>query len=573
MDRVMRLRLWILIFCVVLIVSAGRILAQPETAMTDQEFAKLDAFEAHSLQKADKVFNEKNYRQAGAEYDSFLLEFPKSPATAYALLRKARCLHLDQKRFEAIKEYNEVLDYFPNDVKMAGAALYYIGLANWENSDAEKAMKAWAEMAEDKDYSKHPLAASAIAMLADNLVKQNKWDQAATYYTQVSIDFRDSNPEAANYAIRNVVPYFIRIKPDEPKFRDFYVKVRGIDGSAQAIDGDIAINKIYWTRVIEAIRVNGTFNDLQSDQRDAYYKYWASAFEGKMPDWDEFQINWANYHRVYEKDTAAWVARLDAQFNKYQKPDNYGRVVQFIRAFGPQKDKVQEYFQKLDFAKMTNPDIFNLFTACYETIGDKQMAHAVFAKFRQAEIKQPERSQLVDYCWNHDGELVKDACLSAEDKAWGNYRLLEYYRAAGNIGLGLPQVDQAVAFPAYAKQAMYIKGDFLFLSGKNTEAIAAYQQADNPPTNLFQIAEAYVRMGKLDSAVAQLREVENFFKPQAPEAGIRIAHYYRDAGVKDKYISALRGVLKKYPESGPSSQAHQELEALGVNIGGGVDAD
>ena len=73
--------------------------------------------------------------------------------------------------------------------------------------------------------------------------------------------------------------------------------------------------------------------------------------------------------------------------------------------------------------------------------------------------------------------------------------------------------------------------------------------------------------------MASLREIENFFKDSAPEAGIRVAHYYRDAGQKDKYISSLRGVMKKYPDSGPSSTAHQELEALGVKIGGGVDAE
>jgi hypothetical protein len=32
-------------------------------------------------------------------------------------------------------------------------------------------------------------------------------------------------------------------------------------------------------------------------------------------------------------------------------------------------------------------------------------------------------------------------------------------------------------------------------------------------------------------------------------------------------------VLKKYPKSGESSQAHQRLEEMGLPIGGGVDAE
>jgi hypothetical protein len=47
---------------------------------------------------------------------------------------------------------------------------------------------------------------------------------------------------------------------------------------------------------------------------------------------------------------------------------------------------------------------------------------------------------------------------------------------------------------------------------------------------------------------------------------------YRRADQRDQYIAALRAVLKKYPKSGQSSSAHQELEKLNVRIGGGVDA-
>ena len=81
------------------------------------------------------------------------------------------------------------------------------------------------------------------------------------------------------------------------------------------------------------------------------------------------------------------------------------------------------------------------------------------------------------------------------------------------------------------------------------------------------------KLGKLEPAVSQLREVENFFKDRAPEAALAASYLYRDAGQKEKYVRSLRGVLKKYPKSGESSQAHQRLEEMGLPIGGGVDAD
>ena len=77
----------------------------------------------------------------------------------------------------------------------------------------------------------------------------------------------------------------------------------------------------------------------------------------------------------------------------------------------------------------------------------------------------------------------------------------------------------------------------------------------------------------MTTAIAQLKEVEAFFKDHAPEAAWRIAHLWNKSGKQKMYIASLRGVLKKYPKSGQSSRAHEELEALGIRIGGGVDAN
>ena len=82
----------------------------------------LDPFEQSSLRKADKSFAEKQYRAAAAEYDSFILEFPQSRCLAYILLRTARSTHLDDKRYEAIKKYRQVLDYYPDAAHYAAAA-------------------------------------------------------------------------------------------------------------------------------------------------------------------------------------------------------------------------------------------------------------------------------------------------------------------------------------------------------------------------------------------------------------------------------------------------------------------
>lgn len=539
-----------------------------ETAISADEFKRLDPFEGHVLAKADQAFAKKDYRVAVAAYDAFLLQYPKSVAVPYAILRKGRGLQLDNKRFEAIKVFNEVLDYFPTALPYAGAALYQIGACHWDSGEVEQALKAWTEMAQDKDYRTHPLAAGAIEQLADNLKKQGKLDEANAYYRQVALDFRKTNPESARSAISKVVWHHVRAKPDVVKLREFYEKVGTFDPNPIKPD-----ERNFWQRVRENVRGLGNFPDTEKDQRNRYYQYWTGVMEGKQPDWDDFQIDLADFKRVFEGDVAKWAERLDRQFNQYQKPGDYARVVKWLRLFRESKPKVQEYYAKLDFTKMSGPLITELLRISFDEVRDVAMARSVFDKLRFDQMPDGEKCQLGRYFWSRDEGLTERVAQSITDQDRGRMELLRYYQFRANSSKGLPLAEEMIKNPATAKEAFWIKAELLQKQGRLLEAVVAYQSADNPPQNLWKIVDCYLGLKKRDQALAQLREIENFFKDQAPEAALRIAHLQRDGGERKQYIAGLRGVMKKYPKSGQSSAAHQELERLGVQIGGGVDAD
>jgi tetratricopeptide (TPR) repeat protein len=183
-------------------------------------------------------------------------------------------------------------------------------------------------------------------------------------------------------------------------------------------------------------------------------------------------------------------------------------------------------------------------------------------------------------------ELALRACQGFSDANKGKMAALRYLhwrchphhhhhriRGPEDFKEGLAIAGEMQKVPETAKEAFVLGGNLLQWSGKYEEAIKDYQQADSPPQTLFWTAECLAKLGKLEPAVAQLKEVENFFKDQAPAAALAVAYLYRDAGIKEKYVRSLRGVLKRYPKSGESSQAHQRLEEMGLPIGGGVDAE
>ena len=560
-----------------------------ETTLTPDERSKLDTFEGVTIDKADKVFAGKDYRRSLAEYDAFIVQFPESKAIPYAILQKGRSLQLLDKRFEAIKVYQEVLDFFPDDVKYAAAAQYRIGQSHAESGDVEKAMKAWLALADDADYAKEPLGADALNALADNLIKQGKADEGIKRFEQVAVDFRKSSPDAARGAIGRVVPYYIRTKPDAEKLRAFYVAAKTFEHNPRDAEADVATDGLYWQRVRDNIKAHSEFTDLQKDQRDAFYRYWAGKMQGQMPTDDSFQIDLANYIRASDRDDAAWAQRLDKQFADRQKDGDYARVVRWIGAFAPKKEKVEEYYQKLDFAKMSNADIQNLVYTLLETNRDPDRAKAAFEKLRMAEV--PDDAKMSMFNWFRDRwplpgsrDLALRTCQSFANADAGRMQALRYLhwrchphhghvRMEKDFPEGLALAADMQKVPAHAKESFSLGGNLLQWSGKYEDAIKAYQQADSPPQTLLWTSECLAKLGKLDPAVAQLREVENFFADAAPDAALRAAYLYRDAGIKEKYVRSLRGVLKKFPKSGQSSEAHQRLEEMGLPIGGGVDAE
>ncbi len=543
---------------------------QGEVYLGNEEYKKLDRFEAHALDKADEAYNERDYRRAGAEYETFLREYPRSIAIPYVLLRKARCLHLDDKRHVAIRQYNEVLDYFPNAVEYAAPAIYYQGLAHWENGDEDKAMRTWAKMARDKEYRKHPLAAGAINKLADNLAAKNHLETAVEYFRQVAVDFYGKNHDARNVARAKVTEYYIRTAPSEPKFRAFCADARLLFGGRKVDVEKLAGNRGYWHYVLRLVHRYGRFEDDEAELKTNYYRYWADALDDRLAEDDHFRLAVARLHRLADGDAEAWVRRLEQQFRAGDQKD-YGRIVAWIAAWGTHKEKAAEYYKKLDFARMSNEDIARLVRALFDSVRDPELAANAFRKLDLAKMPDDKKVEFARYLWHRNVELGVELCMSMKDKDRGRHEILTYYHGKRDAEQGLPLADHLIGVPEYAKSALWKKAELLEWSKKHKEAIKVYQQYPDPPSNLWRIASCYEHLGLLERAVAQLREVEGFFKDHSAQAAIRIAHAYRRAKLKDKAIAAYRRVLVKYPDTNESSDAHDTLERMGVKrIRGGV---
>ncbi len=579
--------------------------AIPETNLSSEEWSKLDTFESHILSKANKTFNAKQWRQAYAEYDSFLVEFPRSKAVPFVLFRKGRCKQHDTKLFKAVDDYEEVLDYFPNHIAYAAPALYRIGECHQNKGDILEAMKAWAEMANDEDYSKHPLAALAVNALADNLMKQDKANEAVKYYAQVAIDFKGSNREAADRAAVHVTAHYIRTMQEEA-YREFFNK-RGIRKRKTKQAVPLEQDSEYWRNVIYHVERQGTFEAVQKDLRNKYFSYWIGKLRGKFPDDDWYQMRLINWQRSIDGDSAKWSQSMDRQFVRRFRPGDFGRVIQWMNIYRHHPEKIDAYYRKLDTSKLSvhhkaslieffyrnkmpkrGRTIVNLINYDKLSYDDKKKLVFMFYKLNLKEeariaLGKINYGELSDDSIEAFGNEMGRAKCEPERMIWVWYRMRDQNRAknlhmrychrARDSKGGLPAATALTGVETYAQSAWQCKGDFHKWSKQYKEAISAYRSCDNPPGNLWGIVECLVAMSKYREAVAQLKEIENFFEKERARAAFAVADVYRRANDKAKYIAALRAVLKKYPETGESSQAHQRLEKMGVRMGGAVDAD
>ncbi len=545
-----------------------------EVGLSSDEFKALDTFEAHTLTKADAAYAKGEYPHAYALYEEFLLSFERSGALPYAVLRKARCLHQVDKRFDAIKWYQEVLDYWPGRTAFAAAAKYYIGLCHWQNGDEDPAMKTWAELAEDARYRTHPLAAEAINRLGDYLVRAGQAERAAGYFRQVAVDFRTKNPAASREAMYRVIEHHVRADPDEPALREFYKAMETFYEQPRQVPEDLAADRRYWDTVRHYVRRHGRFDRGQTELRGLYYGYWAKALDGKFPDHDSYQIEVTRFHLLADGDEAAWTKRLDEQFARGQKPGDWGRIVRWIGLFSRHPDKAMAYYEKLDFGRMDNADVEPLVFLCYGSLGKPDLGKNTFDKLKLDRYDDDRKAEMAAAFYQKDEDVVRTLCRSMKDTERGRMELLRFCSATGRYEEGLKLAEDLVGVPRFSTEALQIKAGMHEKQKQWAEALACWRQINQPPATSYRIATCHYEMGQLKQAVSELRQVENYFPDHASQACLKVAMLYEKAGVEQDAIRVFKEVMRKYPDTRESERAHVELEDRGVVvIRGGVDAE
>jgi len=560
---------------------------------------ELGNWEERQLRQADKAYaNEEagkaRWRLSGAAYGAFIEEFPNSIALSYALYRQARSYHRDGLRNKARLVYQDIIDFFGDDVPFATAAAYFKGVSFVQDSDEEKAMQAWSIIAQDEDYRRQNLAGFAIFSLAEHVWKKGKKGKAVDYFKDLVANFRHRNKEASKHAIEKVVDFYTKYDPDEPALRRFFVDALGFDerpvkGKDPLTFEGVAQRHDYWKKVMRQVHEHRRwgFNELQRDELETYSGYWAEQMEGRLPKWDEYQLFRIRLQHTAEGDLAKTVKRIDEQFEVGYKDGDAGRVLEWMEIYAGEhgwdfvrnEEKVEQYFKKLEVDKLGFHHLMEAVKSAYR-INSGAMIEMITSRIRSRldRFGDDDRVRTGRYFWdrNHQKKDLGRAAFDAmEDDERGRYELLRLLAKDDEEELDekLRLADGLETSKRYGGKAMWIKGELLEAEKRWADAIPAFNKAGEGAKSGFKVAHCYMQMNKLGSAINELRRVENLFKREADDACLKQAEYYHAKGKKDERNATLIRCVKQYKGSGGASKAHQWGEDLGLDFHGADKGD
>lgn len=554
---------------IVAFVTAAEAMGE-EVLYPGEDFAKLDTFEAVAVEDADKLFLKKDYRGAYAAYKAYSFEFAKGKALPYVLLRMGRCLHLLDKRNTAIKDYQDVIDYFPDDVPYAAAALYYIGQCHAKNGNEAKSLATWARLVKDKEYVSQPLSGSALASLATAMEQRGDFEEATSYRWRTAVAFRESNEQAATAARNSVIFHYVARAPNQGKLLQFCNEVGGFGWRTPIAQPED--NATYWSHVFNTL----LGARVEAEQKEVACRYWSTQMGDRFAENDSLRVAWFAVQRTHEKDPAKWSERMETQFRL--QPVTLDRVRNWLSHYSRDPKARSAFFAKYGqprVAGLKNEERISLMNHLRHPNGMHEEALAVLRTVRTDGIDDAAIRGLANFAANYEGEetvlryigKIKDPTFAARSRF--DYYYARAHRHGDFQQKALAEVAVLRKAPEHAQEIAWAHATLMQWQGKFDEAIKLYQAANRQPDSTWAVIGCLVSLKRYDQAIKLTRELETIGGDVAANACLKAADIYKTSGDKGKEVQQLQLVLRRYPKSGQSSQAHQRLESYGVKIIGG----
>lgn len=498
------------------------------------DYKQLNQFERAQYNKAAKLYERgeesmirrhrrpdvKAFNAAASEWEKFRVQFPNSSVLPYVVFMQAHSLHFAKNRNSAIKVYTEVLDYFGDEIWVAAPALYWRGIAHFDNGDVRDGMKDMKAMMDDPDYRLHSLAAGALRRLADNHARNAEMQKAVHYWKQAYELFRESNPPEAATARDKVIGFYVRSN-QYGQIESWLLEDKERSGAKARVALSSAVRSV----ALDGFKDDwGTYTGIAgAKQKEDDIQAFLAWFTQQKPWYQKNKTPWSWYTQI-----------LYFTAHRYRNCESFGQLI----------DEATQLTKTADLQDKEKDDR-------YEWLVDR--------------CREAQKAQ--------QGRLVAGLMTDRNRALWKTYELTGYAEGKWKDAVSLLEQLQATKDRDWSRKALSERAKVYHQRlGQYEDAIKLYQEVNAPPETLWQIQDCYRRWGKTDKALSTLGELIAMFPGEAAQAMYQKGYYLHKDGELKKAISAYRQVLQhpQWKKSGAASKAHQRLEELGIDTGGGV---
>lgn len=595
-TRLSYLRLLAALGCICLGTLAMGLASASELELDAETRAGLDAWELNRLNAADEAWTramervrgrrgeQELFNAANAAYQSFIEEFPRSPAVAFALFRQGRSFHLDNKRDSARQLYQDIIEFFPNHPRFATAAIWYMGVSHQEDGNRDDAIRTWSAIARDKDYRIQPIAADALLELGRYLIQAERFDEAVTYLKGMAIDFRTRNSDAARSAIDLVVRDMVRRTRNEGDLRDFYIEVRGFSRNPirnfEIRETDqLSDHRPWWSALISAVEDNDSFGGDEEQEEGLFWSHWVSRLPDRFDDWDHYRVKRITWQRRAGGSAEDWVAAVRAQYDALRGTGGNDRVRTFLEHLSDHPQHVRAIFRDLNWPSMSAKEVNDTIRFSFSRLGD-EVGFQALAAIPDDVLDDEGLAQLASYVSGrrHDRARTMAEGIAAkirddELKAVTTLRILERH-ARDDVDALLAVAKSLHGSERFASEAHSTSAEVLMAAGRWEEAIASWRAWGKDPDYRYKVAECYRRAGDATRAAGELEIIERSFTDgNRPRAALLQAKVWDGADNAQKRDEVIVRILRNYRGTTEHSKAHEWREDLGDAYVGARDGE
>ena len=500
-------------------------------------YETMDLAERAALDRAMKLYSDGGsgrnqreqqiHRNAANEWERFRSQFAdtlEAEIFAYSLFMQAMSQRAARERHTAIRTFTEVLDFFPEEVWLAAPALYFRAMTHFDIGDDRKGFADLREMVQHDTYAGHALSAGANNRIANNHWDNKRPQQAVEIWQHVVDTFEDLNRSEFQEARGKLYDWtLVRGEIGKAFEMRLAMETRGSEVQ-QRLN---AINHVFERGV----------RDVGRGYRGWYFHHLHSEADGDRLR-DELRENLYAWFLTQEETFLSEGRQWEFLLSRYDYNASHNR------------ERLDELLE----------EIVRYFRAV-ETEGGQRASRAKTLIDRLARLER----------WDNALSLL-EFLPEPSDRLWTEFELSQRRRTYAYSLTLLEQVD-GLNDPAESRKALAARARIHHRNLNNyEEAIKLYHEINDPPDTLWEIVDCHRRAGNREQARGVLTEIASIFPDLAPRALYMQAEHFRSDGERDQAINMYRSILR-HPEwrrTGEASDAHDRLEAMGVDSGGGV---